>query len=92
MLFPPHERPKIRIEGSLLGGVTYNLGDVRQFLQPILVGELFSWRIQSLDGDMRDGSHGRSWHRRDMVVSQTSCQLLSASTCISPVQFLLDQT
>ena len=37
MLFPPHERQKIRIEGSLLGGVTYNIGDVR------------------------DGSHSRSW-------------------------------
>ncbi|CAI9156692.1 unnamed protein product [Rangifer tarandus platyrhynchus] len=37
MLFPRHERQKIRLEGSRLGGLTYNLGDVR------------------------DGSHIRSW-------------------------------
>lgn len=29
MLFPPHERQKIRMEGSLLRGVTHNLGDGR---------------------------------------------------------------
>ena len=53
-----HERQKIHVEGSLLGGVTYNLGD------------------------MRGGSHSRSWHRRGMAVSQASCQLLSASTSV----------
>lgn len=77
-----HERQKIHVEGSLLGGVTYNLGDMRGGSHSRSWWEDSLWRSRSLDGDVRGGSHSRSWHRRGMAVSQASCQLLSASTSV----------
>ena len=81
--FPePAPTPGPPVEGSLLGGVTYNLGDMRGGSHSRSWWEDSLWRSHSLDGDVRGGSHSRSWHRRCMAVSQASCQLLSASTSV----------